>query len=351
MARTLASTDHSRRNLWFRGGHGHSMSRAVSAMGEAHGGQAPARSSSLGVVITGGTRGFGYALAKELVAAGDRVVICGRDESRLTTAATALRQHAAEGGAVHAVLCDVSNGHDVAALGAFAAEKLGTVHLWFNNAGAITSKGLLDEVPTSEIVDAVGTNVLGSLLCCREAIKIMRRQPTYEKPQYHVFNFGFSSWGRQLSATACTHKSTKSALSSLTEALAADLAAAGVTSVGVHNLSPGMVLTDLLLKDTSAGSRRFFNALAEEPDTVAAALVPQLRSIQGTTGSVDYLSPLSAVAKVISRLPQIINGGRFFDRSGERVQQRGQKYAANGVREPYDQNHNHNNDNNAIVHH
>jgi hypothetical protein len=39
MARTLASTDHSRRNLWSRGGHGHSMSRAVSAMGEAHGGQ------------------------------------------------------------------------------------------------------------------------------------------------------------------------------------------------------------------------------------------------------------------------------------------------------------------------
>lgn len=56
---------------------------------------------------------------------------------------------------------------DVAALGEFAVRQLGTVHLWLNNAGAMTGKGLLDDVPASEIADAVGTNVLGSLLCCR----------------------------------------------------------------------------------------------------------------------------------------------------------------------------------------
>jgi chlorophyll(ide) b reductase len=55
----------------------------------------------------------------------------------------------------------------VAALGDFAADKLGTVHLWVNNAGAVTGKRLLDETPAEEISAAVGTNVLGSLLCCR----------------------------------------------------------------------------------------------------------------------------------------------------------------------------------------
>ena len=141
---------------------------------------------------------------------------------------------------------------------------------------------------------------------CREAIRVMRRQPPAARPAYHIYNLGFSAWGRKLSATACTHKATKSALSALTEALSADLAAAGagrnlptccegqlqsasplsvslscfcflmsvpccrvlsdapkalqlckskclfwtagVTSVGVHNLSPGMCLTDLLLR-------------------------------------------------------------------------------------------------------
>lgn len=41
-----------------------------------------------------------------------------------------------------------------------------------------------------------------------------------------------------------------------------------------------MVLTDLLLKDASPVAKRFFNALAEEPETVAAALVPQMRAVQ-----------------------------------------------------------------------
>lgn len=44
--------------------------------------------------------------------------------------------------------------------------------------------------------------------------------------------------------------------------------------------SAGMVLTDLLLQGAPVAARRFFNALAEEPDTVAAVLVPQIRSIQ-----------------------------------------------------------------------
>lgn len=42
----------------------------------------------------------------------------------------------------------------------------------------------------------------------------------------------------------------------------------------------GMVLTDLLLQGASPAARRFFNVLAEEPETVAAAVVPQIRAVQ-----------------------------------------------------------------------
>jgi hypothetical protein len=41
-----------------------------------------------------------------------------------------------------------------------------------------------------------------------------------------------------------------------------------------------MVLTDLLLRDANPVARRFFNTLAEEPATVAAAIVPQIRAVQ-----------------------------------------------------------------------
>ena len=56
---------------------------------------------------------------------------------------------------------------DVAALGDFAVQRLGTVHRWINNAGQVTRKRVLADLDAAEIADVVGVNVLGSLLCCR----------------------------------------------------------------------------------------------------------------------------------------------------------------------------------------
>lgn len=93
-----------------------------------------------------------------------------------------------------------------------------------------------------------------------------------------------------------------------------------------------MVLTDLLLKDSTPVARRFFNTLAEEPDTVAAYLAPRVLATQGTGQSIECLSPPSAFFKVVLGLPQIISGGRFFDKDGNRVRVRGSQYEDNGVK-------------------
>lgn len=93
-----------------------------------------------------------------------------------------------------------------------------------------------------------------------------------------------------------------------------------------------MVLTDLLLKDSTPGSRRFFNALAEEPETVAASIVPQIRELRFRDVSIDFVTPVGAVGKVMKGLPQILQGGRFFDKEGKRVRRPGAEYAENGVR-------------------
>ncbi len=60
------------------------------------------------------------------------------------------------------------------------------------------------------------------------------------------------------------------------------------------------------------------------------------RGAQGTNSTLHFLSPASAVARVLGRVPQIVRGGRFFDKAGERVREAGRRYAANGVREPFD---------------
>ncbi|CAL8465249.1 g4784 [Coccomyxa elongata] len=293
--------------------------------------RAQGKSERRGVVITGGSKGLGFAMGREFLKTGDALVLCGRNEQRVEAAVDALRAEW-PGSEVHGTRCDMSDPADVAALGQYTVDRLGTVHTFINNAGEVTTKRLLADVDAHEIVRVVGSNVAGSLLGCREAIRIMRQQAQQPQPVYHIFNLGFSRWGASFSKSACTHKATKSALTQLTQSLSEELQEAGLCSIGVHNLSPGMVLTDLLLKDASPIARRFFNALAEEPETVAEALVPQIRAMQGTNGSVDFLSPVTAVGRVLIGVPQIIGGGRFFDKEGNRVKAAEARYKGNGVR-------------------
>jgi hypothetical protein len=123
--------------------------------------------SSRGVVITGGSKGLGYAMADEFLSRGDRVVICARNPSRLQAAVASLHAKFPAPGSVQGIKCDVSSPEDVSKLGEFAKQTLGDVHIWINNAGQVTSKQLLADVPPEEILSAVGSNVVGSLLGCR----------------------------------------------------------------------------------------------------------------------------------------------------------------------------------------
>lgn len=298
---------------------------------------------SLGVVITGGTSGIGFHLAREFLAAGDAVVIASRDEQRVRGAQEYL---AGEFGAerIHATVADVSRPADVEALASFASAKLGTVNHWVNGAGRVTANRPLHEVAAEDIVAACNANLLGALLCCRAAAGLMAAQPRPAQgtadgaPAYNIWNFGFSAYGATFSRSAATHKATKVGLSQLTQSLNEELRGAGLSHIAVRQLSPGLVLTDLLLDGASPVARRIFNALAEEPADVASFLAPRMRDPAGGRGPVEYLTLPLAVARMATGLPQIIGGGRHFDTEGRRVPVPGARFKANGVRLlPYEQ--------------
>jgi short-subunit dehydrogenase len=84
-------------------------------------------------IVTGGSRGLGYALARELLRCGCRVVICARREDELRKAAEELSRY----GEVVPVVCDVSKQQDVERLVNTANEYFGRVDILVNNAGAI----------------------------------------------------------------------------------------------------------------------------------------------------------------------------------------------------------------------
>ena len=314
----------------------------------------PAPPEGFGVVITGATKGVGYALAREFLMRGDRVCICGRSATRVDAAVAALRAEF-PGACIAGTRCDVTDPRDVDAFGDYAAATVGVIHHWLNNAGMVSSRQPLFDIDASEVVRVCNTNLTGAILCCQKAVKLMRRQGVSgtggsgegsgsgsssnnkSSQRYHVYNFGFSRWGASFSKSTCTHKATKRGLSQLTSALSEELTEAGVECVGVHQLSPGMVLTDLLLEGASPVARRFFNVLAEEPEVVAADLCPKIRAVRGTNSSIEFLTLPDAVRRVATGVPQIVGGGRFFDANGNRIASDGALgYKENGTRLLYE---------------
>ena len=268
----------------------------------------------MNIVITGSTKGIGLALAQEFLRYGDKVVVSSRSSERVEAAVAQLKEEFPEGKIV-GLPCDVAVSDDVEALADFAQQQLGTVELWINNAGSTgyEDKKLIDSDP-AVLETVVRTNLLGSLLGCRAALRIMLPQG-----QGHIFNMD----GRGADGTAtpemAAYGATKRAIPQLTKSLVKETEGSGV---GVHTLSPGMVLTDLLLHDATPEVKRIFNILAEKPETVACWLVERAREVEGSGQHIRYLTNAKAAWRFATAWRR---KNRFFDEQGEPVEGRGTK--------------------------
>jgi len=120
-------------------------------------------------IVTGGTRGIGYAIAKALVSAGANVAITGRLESDVENATSELGKIGP--GTISGYACDVRNYDAVKSLfGAF-----GGVDILINNAGI----GIFSSVESMSPEDfraVLETNVFGVFYCCHEAIPVMKQR-------------------------------------------------------------------------------------------------------------------------------------------------------------------------------
>ncbi|XP_020530390.1 chlorophyll(ide) b reductase NOL, chloroplastic isoform X2 [Amborella trichopoda] len=185
------------------------------------------------VLVTGSSKGIGYALAKEFLKAGDNVIICSRTVDRVNDVVIKLREEFGEQH-VWGTACDVRQGNDVKALVEFARDKLKHIDIWINNAGSNAySYKPLTETSDEDLMEVVTTNTLGLMICCREAIKMMSSQPRGG----HIFNIdGAGSDGRPTPRFAA-YGATKRSVVHLTKSLQAELRMNEVKNVMVHNLS------------------------------------------------------------------------------------------------------------------
>ncbi|OAE18178.1 hypothetical protein AXG93_406s1460 [Marchantia polymorpha subsp. ruderalis] len=200
--------------------------------------------------------------------------------------------------------CDVSSAKSVEALSNFCKSEIGYVDIWINNAGsnAYSYKPLVD-TEDADIAEIVETNTLGVMLCCRQAIRTMREQPRGG----HIFNMDGAGADGNATPRFAVYGATKRSLAQFTKSLQAELRMQGVKNVVVHNLSPGMVTTDLLMSGVETGQAKFFvNILAEPADKVASFLVPRIRAVaesqSKTSTYIRFLTGFKAYTQILARL-------------------------------------------------
>ena len=292
-----------------------------------------------GVVITGSAGGVGFAYAGEFLDRGYDVVIC--DVRDCTAAAQALEQrHGSAGGKIFHTKCDVSDAASVERLGAFAQDKLGTIGYWINNAGINGGRRALMDVPMSQVELVVKVNLMGILLCTKVAMDIMANQAGMTG---HIFNtVGSGVKGGGTPGYAC-YGATKRGLPQLTDSLVKEIEE-GVQGyekketagkIQVHNLSPGMVFTKLLLDDSTPELRKFpFGVLAAQPDEVAADLVPKILAQKSNGGSVEFLTTDRILTKFFERFI-LQKKSEYIDDDGNVIKVPGAQYDETGVKVQY----------------
>jgi NAD(P)-dependent dehydrogenase (short-subunit alcohol dehydrogenase family) len=219
------------------------------------------------VVVTGSTRGLGLGLAEAFLASGCSVVVSGRGEAavRGATDALASRFPAAR---ILGHACDVASPAGVDALWDAARARFGAVDHWINNAGTSSPQVPFHELSAAQIEAVVAANLLGTMLGARAAMRGMLAQG-----HGTVFNMeGFGSDGAMQPGMAL-YGSTKRAVRYLTRSLARE---ARGTPVRVCSLSPGIVVTDLLVsvyaegaKENWARQRWLFGLIADRVEDVA----------------------------------------------------------------------------------
>jgi NAD(P)-dependent dehydrogenase (short-subunit alcohol dehydrogenase family) len=243
------------------------------------------------LIVTGGSRGIGRAAALQAGAAGYHVVV--NYLSNATAAEAVVEAITQAGGRARAVQGDVGREADVLALFA-AADALGPLAGLVNNAGIVDQSARLVDISADRITRIVTANVVGSLLCAREAVKRMStrhggRGGVIVNMSSRAAVLGGPNWYVDYAAS-------KGAIDSLTRGLALEVADEGIRVVGIR---PGIIDTEI-------------HASGGDPDRVArlSASLPMKRA--GTADEVAdaILWLLSDKASYVTGTTIDVSGGR-----------------------------------------
>lgn len=265
-------------------------------------------------LITGGSKGIGKALARQLLlddpCAG--IVLTSRSISRAEDAVSELLQETnAASSRLVPVQCDSADAEDVAELPRVLEGSFGNdvqCEMWLLSSG--TNAYLVDKLvhfTYQMLEDITRTNSLGTLLCAQAALKRLTHIPSGGRVVLFEGAGADQSATQQLAAYGFTKAGVRQLAASLNEE-----AKETDDSVTVHSLNPGLVATDLLAsgegKFGSIGSV-LVNLAAETPQRSAEVLAPKLLRLASMSArsarskkQISAFQPRRVISRALRRL-------------------------------------------------
>ena len=207
------------------------------------------------VLITGGSSGIGYEMAKKFSLAGANVIITGRNEEKLKKAADKLKK-------VVYFQNDIQNIDKQEELLNFVFEKYQKINILINNAGISKHEKDFLNVTEKDFDDQFNTNLKGSYFLTQ---KIIKRLTDEEK---RTFNIIFISSERGNQCDYLPYGLTKVAMNSLVEGLSCRFIKEGIR---VNGIAPGVTSSDMVKieKNSNLATNKYISGRYFIPEEVA----------------------------------------------------------------------------------
>ena len=186
-------------------------------------------------IVTGGTRGIGFAIVKKFLEHGAKVVLCGSKPESAKKAVDALKKENASW-QVEGISPDLTNYDDVKAAFDAVAEKYGKIDILANNAG-ISSKEPFTSYTEEMFKNVMDLNVTAVFNCSRAVVDKMKEQKSGS-----IINTS-SMVSKYAQPSGIAYPTSKFAVNGLTLSLAREL---GPDGIRVNAVAPGVTNTDMV---------------------------------------------------------------------------------------------------------
>jgi 3-oxoacyl-[acyl-carrier protein] reductase len=211
-------------------------------------------------LVTGGSRGIGAAIVRDLGQAGAAVAVNYRTRADQANALVEALRSAS--GRAMAVQADVSRAAEVAGMVARVKAELGPIDILVNNAGINITRSV-DDLTEADFDQTIAVNLKSVFLCTQAVLPMMR-----EKKWGRIINMS-SGAARGAGAIGPHYNASKAGIEGLTRGYAARLVKEGIT---VNAVAPSLIETDMM-KDQPGLVGRIPLGRLGKPDEVARAVM------------------------------------------------------------------------------